>query len=115
MAREAVTTEESGWRIWPIQPPIAQGIALRWMPRASSRVYRLSMANPEIKSLPGSSARVRATLIVVGEKGGSTRRNQWVGSVARHVVQHAPCPVLVVPTSVLGELVHQTKEGPMDL
>lgn len=62
---------------------------------------------------------VRATLIVVGEKGGSNRRNNWVGSVAQHVVQHAPCPVLVVPTSVVGEGVggggaSHTKEGPMD-
>nr|WP_243239843.1 class I SAM-dependent methyltransferase [Sulfobacillus harzensis] len=50
---------------------------------------------------------VHATLIVVGEKGGSERRNQWVGSVARHVLQNAPCPVLIVPTTALGDGVGQ--------
>ncbi len=50
---------------------------------------------------------VHAAVIVVGEKGGSKCRNQWVRSVARYVLQNAPCPVLIVPTTVLGEGVEQ--------
>jgi nucleotide-binding universal stress UspA family protein len=38
-----------------------------------------------------------ARLVVIGTKGHSTLRHLLVGSVAERVVQHARCPVLVVP------------------
>lgn len=51
--------------------------------------------------------KAHAGLIVAGGKGGSMRRDQWVGSVSRHVLDHAPCPVLIVPTAVLGNAMGQ--------
>ncbi len=38
-----------------------------------------------------------ADLLVVGRRGAGLLRRLVVGSVANHVVQEAPCPVLVVP------------------
>jgi demethylmenaquinone methyltransferase/2-methoxy-6-polyprenyl-1,4-benzoquinol methylase len=41
-------------------------------------------------------------LLIVGNKGRSTRADKMVGSVARYVAAHANCPVLMVPTEVLA-------------
>lgn len=39
-----------------------------------------------------------AQLIVVGNRGRGQVRGQLLGSVGRHVINHAPCPVMVVRT-----------------
>jgi nucleotide-binding universal stress UspA family protein len=43
---------------------------------------------------------IDARLIVIGTRGQVPVQHSLVGSVSRAVVQHAPIPVLVVPTSV---------------
>jgi nucleotide-binding universal stress UspA family protein len=45
-------------------------------------------------------AAVGAQLLVVGSRGHGTLAGMLLGSVSQHCVQHAPCPVVVVP---LGE------------
>ena len=37
----------------------------------------------------------RVDLIVVGHRGMSSRERQTLGSIAQHVLSHAPCPVMV--------------------
>jgi nucleotide-binding universal stress UspA family protein len=41
--------------------------------------------------------RLDADLLVVGRRGAGFLRRMVVGSVASHVVNEAPCPVLIVP------------------
>jgi nucleotide-binding universal stress UspA family protein len=41
--------------------------------------------------------RLEADLLVVGRRGAGPLRRMVVGSVAGHVVNEAPCPVLIVP------------------
>lgn len=36
-------------------------------------------------------------LLVVGDKGRSSRAAHWIGSVARHVAEHAHCPAILLP------------------
>jgi nucleotide-binding universal stress UspA family protein len=40
-----------------------------------------------------------AQLLVVGSRGHGTLAGMLLGSVSQHCVQHAPCPVLVVPAA----------------
>lgn len=42
------------------------------------------------------AAEEKADLLVVGSHGKGWARRTFLGSVSHHVIQHAPCPVLVV-------------------
>lgn len=42
------------------------------------------------------AADIGADVVVMGSHGRSALRSMMMGSVSRHVLQHAPCPVLVV-------------------
>jgi nucleotide-binding universal stress UspA family protein len=42
-------------------------------------------------------AAVGARMLVVGSRGHGTLAGMLLGSVSQHCVQHAPCPVVVVP------------------
>ncbi len=44
-----------------------------------------------------ADAAVGAQLLVVGSRGHGTFAGMLLGSVSQHCVQHAPCPVVVVP------------------
>ena len=62
---------------------------------AADRIDRVVVESP---AGPGIIANARdAELIVVGRRGLGTVRSLVLGSVSSYVVQHATCPVLVVP------------------
>jgi len=62
---------------------------------AADRIDRVVVESP---AGPGIIANARdAELIVVGRRGLGTMRSLVLGSVSSYVVQHATCPVLVVP------------------
>lgn len=62
---------------------------------AADRIDRVVVESP---AGPGIIANARdAELIVVGRRGRGTVRSLVLGSVSSYVVQHATCPVLVVP------------------
>ncbi len=43
-----------------------------------------------------TAAKVSADVVVVGSHGHGLFQRMFVGSVSKHVVDHAPCPVLVI-------------------
>jgi nucleotide-binding universal stress UspA family protein len=49
------------------------------------------------------AAAADADLLVVGSRGHGEFTGMLLGSVAQHVVAHAPCPVLVVPPAAAAE------------
>ena len=65
---------------------------------AGDAVDRIDRVVVESPAGPGIIANARdAELIVVGRRGLGTVRSLVLGSVSSYVVQHATCPVLVVP------------------
>ena len=46
-----------------------------------------------------------ARLLVVGSRGHGTFAGIMTGSVSQHCVQHAPCPVVVVPAAAVAQQV----------
>jgi hypothetical protein len=57
----------------------------------STRVLRGHPAQVRLEAATG------ADLLVLGSRGHGTFAGMLLGSVSQHCVQHAPCPVLVVP------------------
>lgn len=53
----------------------------------------------------------KADLVIVGSHGRSGIQKQFLGSVATHVVTHAPCPVLVVKTPAWRKESSETERG----
>jgi nucleotide-binding universal stress UspA family protein len=45
---------------------------------------------------------IGADMLVLGSRGHGTFAGMLLGSVSQHCVQHAPCPVLVVPEQIPG-------------
>ena len=76
----------------------------------------LSHADVEVEQVvtegPAAPALIAAAegadLLVVGSRGHGGFKGLLLGSVSQQVAQHAPCPVVVVRTSVSG--VHQDEE-----
>ena len=57
-------------------------------------VTRVAEGNPAQVLLDAAAS---AQLLVVGSRGHGTLAGMLLGSVSQHCVQHAPCPVVVVP------------------
>jgi nucleotide-binding universal stress UspA family protein len=56
---------------------------------------RVAMGPPG-ETLCQVAAEEKADVVVVGSHGKGWARRAFLGSVSQHVIQHAPCPVLVV-------------------
>lgn len=63
----------------------------------AARVQRHVLEGPAARVLLRAAA--DADLLVVGSRGHGEFAGMLLGSVAQHVVAHAPCPVLVVRTA----------------
>ncbi len=63
---------------------------------AADRIDRVVVESPAGPAIIDNAH--DAELVVVGRRGLGAVRSLVLGSVSRHVVQHATCPVLVVPT-----------------
>ena len=79
--------------------------ATEWVNDAVSRVGS-NITNPATMHMTIGRAidallesQVEPDLIVVGERGHTGITARMLGSVADHVVRHAPCPVIVVPVT----------------
>ncbi|MFJ8430755.1 universal stress protein [Kitasatospora sp. NPDC094019] len=78
----------------------------------SETVTRVAGARPEVRVtesvLPGNAAQALleaaggAALLVVGSRGRGGFAGALLGSVSRHVTEHAACPVVVVRDGVAG-------------
>jgi nucleotide-binding universal stress UspA family protein len=106
------------------QDPVNAGYSLGFMPALdgdvdwatlTEKVLRESVARVVDQGHPGSEivtrvvqghpaqvlldAAASAQLLVVGSRGHGTLAGMLLGSVSQHCVQHAPCPVVVVPNN----------------
>lgn len=71
-------------------------------------VERRVVRGPAGTSLVDAAADV--DLLVMGSRGYGPARSVLLGSVSRHVVDHAPCPVLVVPRHVEGDVLGRSAD-----
>lgn len=74
-----------------------QGAAEAWR-AAGLDVTPLQVQGPIAETVLAEAKRLAATLIVVGSHGHGAVFQLLVGSVSERILQHATCPVLVVPT-----------------
>jgi nucleotide-binding universal stress UspA family protein len=56
---------------------------------------RVSMGDPA-ETVCQVAADEKADVVVIGSHGKGWARRAFLGSVSQHIIQHAPCPVLVV-------------------
>jgi nucleotide-binding universal stress UspA family protein len=59
-------------------------------------VTRVVQGNPAQVLLDAAAG---AQMLVLGSRGHGTLAGMLLGSVSQHCVQHAPCPVVVVPAA----------------
>jgi nucleotide-binding universal stress UspA family protein len=74
---------------------IAQGAARRLSVAGLKAIPRVIHGDPRIV-LEETARSEQADLVVVGSHGRSGIKKLLLGSVAAHVMTHAPCPVLVI-------------------
>jgi universal stress protein A len=92
--------ERAREHLYHIQAPEA-GIAVE---------HRLEHGDPEAVIL-AVAEEIGADLIVMGTHGRTGLRRLLMGSVAEHIVRHAPCPVLTVRNPQAVELVTSPLAG----
>jgi len=61
----------------------------------------LLIQGPTVEKIVSEAQRVEADLIIIGSHGYGAIRQLILGSVSEGVVKDAPCPVLVVPRSLI--------------
>jgi len=72
-----------------------QGIALKFSPDGEIHVMK-PREGRAYNEICVRARKLRADLIVIATHGTTGFRHVWLGSTAERVVQHSPCPVLVV-------------------
>jgi nucleotide-binding universal stress UspA family protein len=89
---------------WRAAPPAPDSVH-QWLAdelKSFQEQYPDVQVLPEVIRQPPKSALVKVSeeqfLMVIGNRGGHGRSGGSLGSVAEHVLQHATCPVEVIPT-----------------
>ena len=88
---------------------VAQRAATRLRQAGLHVEGRMEIGDPRIM-LEDAARRERADLIVVGSHGRSGLKRLLLGSVASHIVTHAPCAVLVVKSPHLARTATKVKK-----
>jgi nucleotide-binding universal stress UspA family protein len=92
---------------WEVDPKLRESFQ-REMEDAADRMSRASGVDVAVRLLAGSAGPeiLRASedvdLLVTGSRSYGPARSVLLGSVSRHLIDHASCPVLVVPRSAEG-------------
>ena len=76
--------------------------------RSDLRVDGFLLRGRPARSIVDEASSMDADLIVLGSRGHSAIATMVLGSTASDVVDHAPCPVLVVRSASLGPIVFAT-------
>jgi nucleotide-binding universal stress UspA family protein len=94
--------EESGWMGPPLTPAEEQQLLARMAATAREELAEdrpltpLIMRGKPFHQIVEAARESNADLVVVGTRGLTGLKHALLGSTAERVIQHAPCPVLVV-------------------
>jgi nucleotide-binding universal stress UspA family protein len=92
----------------PIDERVASALASSVGPSWSNAVTvdtGLLVGDAPADAIVVEARRIRADLIVAGHRGHGPMSTVFLGSVARDITEHAPCPVLVARGATIGRLV----------